>query len=204
MSPSCAPSLRHHQRGLTLILSLVIMMLIALVGMGAARFASLDQMAARAMRDREVALQAAEAALRDAMADIEVGLRAARFDVAPSGFEDDCPNVALPANVTAAADNARGLCLARDPTTARQLWQDVNLDARAVPFGTFTQRVWDTTLAPAPVYVIESLPLQRAGTAVQGAASEVEQLAFRITAVGFGPVNSDTQVALQSYFVKTR
>lgn len=197
-------SLFSTQHGMTLVMSLILLLLISLVGLGAARYAAVDQMSARAMRDREVALQSAEAALRDAMADIETGVRAARFDVAPTGFDEDCPAVALPANAVAAADNARGLCLARDATAARQLWQDVDLDARAVPFGTFTQRVWDTTLTAAPVYLIESMPMQRAGMAVQGASADVEQLAFRITAVGFGPPNSDVQVALQSYFVKTR
>lgn len=192
------------QRGLTLVMSLVMLVMIALLGLGAARYSTLDHMSARASRDREVAMQSAEAALRDAMADIESGLRAARFDMAPSGFGEECPAIALPANLAAAPENARGLCLARDAGDTRQLWQDVDLDSRAVPFGTFTQRSWDTTLTPAPVYIIETLPLRRAGMAVQGTSSDMEQLAFRITAVGFGPANSDAQVALQSYFVKTR
>ncbi len=192
------------QRGFTLVMSLIMLLLIIIIGIAAARYSVMDQMSARASRDREIALQAAEGALRDAMSDIETGVRAAAFDVAPMGFDEDCPVLTLPANAAAAITNRRGLCLARDATSARQLWQDVDLDARAVPFGTFTQRVWDTTLTPAPMYLIESMPMQKAGTAVQGTSADAEQLAFRITAVGYGPANSDTQVALQSFYVKTR
>lgn len=194
---------RHTQRGFTLVMSLVMLVLISIVGLGAARYAGLDQLSARAARDREIAFQGAEAALRDAMMDIESGLRATLFSDAPMGFSEDCPTGSLPTDATAAAASTRGLCLAREAVFARQLWQDVDLDQRAVPYGTYTQRVWNTAMTPAPVYIIETVPLMRAGTAVANAASEPEQLAFRITAVGFGPADSDTQVALQSFYVKT-
>lgn len=198
----CARS-RHVQRGFTLVMSLVMLVLISIVGLGAARYAGLDQLSSRAARDREIAFQGAEAALRDAMMDIESGLRASVFNDAPMGFAEDCPMDLLPADATAAANSTRGLCLAREAVFARQLWQDVDLDQRAVPYGTFTQRVWNTAMTPAPVYIVETVPLMRAGMEVSGAASGPEQLAFRITAVGFGPPESDTQVALQSFYVKT-
>jgi len=194
---------RYSQQGFTLVMSLVMLVLISIVGLGAARYAGLDQLASRAARDREIAFQGAEAALRDAMLDIESGLRASLFDEAPMGFSEECPTDLLPTDATAAAANTRGLCLAREAVFARQLWQDVDLDQRAVPYGTFTQRAWNTAMTPAPVYIIETVPLMRAGMEVSSAASGVEQLAFRITAVGFGPPESDTQVALQSFYVKT-
>lgn len=189
--------------GFTLVMSLVMLVLISIVGLGAARYAGLDQLASRAARDREVAFQGAEAALRDAMQDIESGVRATVFNDAPMGFAEDCPTGLLPTDLAAAAVSTRGLCLAREAVFARQLWQDVDLDQRAVPYGTFTQRVWNTAMTPAPVYIVETVPLMRAGMAVASPASGAEQLAFRITAVGFGPPNSDTQVAVQSFYVKT-
>lgn len=193
-----------RQRGAALVVALVVLVLVTLIAMASSQRAMLDEKAARAARDREVAAQAAEAALRDAMNDIDSGARAALFGDAPQGFDEGCAAVALPADAASAVLNRRGLCLAREATEARQLWQDVNLGQRGVPFGTFTQRAWDATQAPAPTYVIESVPLARAGYQVQSTAGDAEQLAFRITAVGFGPVGSNVEVALQSYYVKIR
>lgn len=192
------------QRGAALIVSLVVLILVTLVALAGAQRAMVDEKAARSGRDREVATQAAEAALRDAMADIETGPRAQLFSDAPQGFDDGCANVSLPADAASTAASRRGLCLARDATEARQAWQDVSLAQRGVPFGTFTQRPWDATQAPAPSYLIESVPLARAGYQVQSTQGDAEQLAFRITAVGFGPPGSNVEVALQSYFVKIR
>lgn len=194
----------RRQRGAALIVALVVLVLVTLIAMSGAQRALIDEKAARAARDREVAVQAAEAALRDAMADIETGLRAALFSEAPQGFDDGCTSVGLPADPASAVINRRGLCLARDATEVRQAWQDVDFAQRGVPFGTFTQRPWDATQSPAPTYVIESVPLARAGYQVQSTAGDSEQLAFRITAVGFGPVGSSVEVALQSYYVKIR
>lgn len=192
------------QRGAALIISLVVLIIVTLVALAGAQRAMVDEKAARGGRDREVATQAAEAALRDAMADIETGLRAQLFADAPQGFDEGCPSVSLPSDAAAAVNSRRGLCLARDGSEERQGWQDVSFAQRGVPFGTFTQRGWDATQLPTPTYVIESLPLARSGFQVQGTQADAEQLAFRITAVGFGPPGSSVEVALQSYYVKIR
>ncbi len=193
-----------RERGATLVVALVMLVVLTLIGVQAARMALLDEKSARAGRDREIAFQAAEAALRDAWADIDSGLRVPLFDGAPSGFDAGCANVALPADAAAAATNRRGLCVPNEASDPRQMWQDVDLATRAVPFGTFTSRPWDNSQTPAPVYLVESLPFDCVGCGVQSTSSEPDQLAFRVTAVGYGPAGSNIEVALQSYYVKTR
>ena len=190
----------RRSRGAALVVALVMLVVVTLVGVTAARLALSDERSARSSRDHDLALQAAEAALRDAMADIDTGLRATLFNTS-AGFESNCPNTTLPANAAAAATNYRGMCIPSSPTASRQLWQDVNLGQRGVPYGTFTSKTWDTSQVPAPAYIVETLPFNAAGSEVTGAGRLPEQLAYRITAVGFGPGGA-IEVALQSFYVK--
>jgi len=190
------------QRGASLVIALVMLVMITLLALSAMQLSQLDERNTRADRNQKIAMQAAEAALRDAWIDIDTGLRKALFSNAPVGFVDACSTDALPANAAAAATNKRGLCLAKEPTDARQIWQDVDFNARGVPFGTYTGRTWDTTLGQTPLYIIETVDFKIAGGAVQGTTTEPDQLAFRVTAVGFGPPGSRVEVALQSFYLR--
>jgi type IV pilus assembly protein PilX len=189
-------------RGAALVVALVMLIVVTLVGVTAARVALSDERAARASRDRDLAFQAAEAALRDAMTDIDSGVRASLFNNT-IGFEPDCANTALPADSTAAATNPRGLCVPSAATASRQVWQDVDFAARGVPYGTFTNRTWDASVVPAPVYIVETVPHNCGGCEVSGpnTPQQSKPVAFRITALGYGP-SRNIEVALQSYYVK--
>ena len=65
------PTRRHAQRGATLIVTLVMLVLITLVGVSAVRSSTIDEKMAGNTRDRDRALQAAEAAIRQCLTQLK-------------------------------------------------------------------------------------------------------------------------------------
>lgn len=191
-----------RQRGAVLMVAMCVMLVLLLMGVSAARSALNAEKAARAERDRQVALQAAEAALADAEYDIEGGsapasARARLF--APgsaAGFVDGCGN---------GADNL-GLCR-RAAGKSTPAWQLARLaeregsSARTTQFGRFTGAAMPVArgMLPSrlPRYVIELMPYTRAGE--DAGARSVNF--YRITAIGFGASDA-SRVVLQSYYLK--
>ena len=189
-----------RQRGAVLLVALCVMLVLLLLGVSAARSALSAEKSARGERDRQVALQAAEAALGDAERDIEGGnapssARAGLFaHGSGDGFVDGCGNGG--ANL--------GLCRRAagkaDPAWQRARLADAN-DPRSVEYGRFTGAMLPfgrgTLPARPPRYVIEQIPYARAGED----ASQRTANFYRITAIGFGASDS-TRVVLQSYYLK--
>lgn len=62
---------RRSQRGATLIITLVMLVLITLLGVSAIRASTVDEKMAGSTRDRERALQAAEAAVRQCLSQVK-------------------------------------------------------------------------------------------------------------------------------------
>lgn len=192
------------QRGAALLATLVILLVMMIAGASAMRAALYAEKAARAERDRYVALQAAEAALRDAERDIDGGVgldpaRAAMFvPGAAARFVDGCGG--------GRANPALGLC-ARALPPAAPAWQRVALDEpepaelRFVEYGRFTAAAMPAgqAMLPArlPRYIIEQVPLVDAGESAGGQAA----LLYRITAIGFG-ASAANHVVLQIYYLK--
>ncbi|MFD2365959.1 PilX N-terminal domain-containing pilus assembly protein [Pseudoduganella sp. GCM10020061] len=189
---------RIPQRGAALAVTLFLMIAVLAIGIAAAQAALSAEKQARAERDRQVALLAAEAALRDAERDIESDAHAVRAAMFASGstggFAPGCGRRGQP---------DAGLCMRTDPLPA---WQLVDLAqagevARAVAYGAFTGAVMATGggSAPArpPQYIIEALPVQRAGEDASAPMPNV----YRITAMGFG-ARQTTRVVLQSVYRK--
>ena len=187
-----------HQHGAALAITLIMMVAVLAICIATSQAALLAERQARSERDRYVALQAAEAALRDAEADIENAGNAARASMfAPgsaAGFVRGCGRMGQP--------NA-GLCLAGGPHPA---WQTVDLadggeQAHAVGFGAFTGDSMQAGEGPMPArlprYIIEAVPIQRAG---DDASVPVPNI-YRITAIGFG-AHESTRVVLQSFYRK--
>lgn len=183
------------QRGLTLLMALFVLLVVSLLSLATARIAFDGARAAAAERDRQLAFQAAEAGLADAERDIAGGanpasLRALMFhDDGAMGFESGCGR---------GPDNI-GLC-AFD-SAAPPAWQTVATSSTAV-YGTFTGAIfpWGGPLPLAPPrYVIERLPLVRAGEDASGGPHGPG--VFRITAFGYG-AQPDTLVVLQSVYRK--
>lgn len=185
---------RRAQRGAALLVTLCVMLVLMLLGVSAARNALNAEKSSRGERDRQVALQAAEAALLDAERDIDSSSGAARGRLfgagSVAGFVDGCgtggPNL--------------GLCK-RAPAHAAPAWQRARLAERGVGYGRFTGATMPVGRASlparAPRYIIELMPYARAG---QDAAQHTGNF-YRITAIGFG-ANDATRVVLQSYYLK--
>jgi type IV pilus assembly protein PilX len=200
MSGQHPPSLRRQQ-GATLVVGLIFLAVLTLIGVTAARVAGLEERMAGNLRDRAVALQAAEMALRDAERDIM--LTGAPGTARPRAlsqmtFATDCG--------AAGAANERGLCDRRlsptDYTASEIVWpafavQGVNtaaltLDMTAAPsvvYGTFTGATAIVGLTVQPRYVMERFEKNVGGT----------KYYYRITARAQG-INANTVVWLQEIF----
>lgn len=90
-------SLIAHQQGFTLVVALVFLAVLAVLGVSVARNSSMDERMAGNTRDRDLAFQAAEAALRDAEADMFPGYLADPFDGSTPGLIPYAPNGNNPA-----------------------------------------------------------------------------------------------------------
>jgi type IV pilus assembly protein PilX len=193
------------ERGATLVVTLIILIAVSLMGISTAHIALLGEKSSRNDRDRQIAFQAAEAALLDAELDISGppdGGRTRSILFAShrtDGFTDGCgagvKNVYL------------GLCQ-HGGDQSRIAWLIVDfLDEtpatmRTVPYGMFTGQAFQTGtgMLPAkpPRYIIELIPYSRAG---ENAAIEERSYVYRITAVGFG-AREGTRVMLQTVYSK--
>jgi type IV pilus assembly protein PilX len=197
MLTDAVPMKPIHQ-GFALATALIMLVIVTLLALAGARMALDSRKVANNQRDRDIAFQAAEAALRDAEFDIEGGTRMTAFDAgAQSGFVKGSCGI---------SGNARGLCETADGSNV-PIWQTVNFDdvsgdAPSVAYGTFTNNRFSAGagLLPArlPRYIIEPMQLTMEGTS----AGVREKVPFyRITAVGFGP-NPTVRVMLQTFYYK--
>ena len=145
------------QRGVTVVVCLVMMLLVMLLGASAARLGLQGEHAVRGERDREIAFQAAE----DALADAERAIRNGSDVVA----DDAC---------------------AADPAWQRADLGGDDGGACTVEYGEATGATMRTGVGflpfKKPRYVIESLECLEPGT---DAADP--QTCYRVTAIGFGP-----------------
>lgn len=173
----CLP--RTRQRGLALVMALVLMVAVMIVGVSSVRAALGDEQSARHERDRQVALRAAEAALADAERELEATPPTSpRFAaLAGAGFVDGCGK---------AGTDQHGLCTRLAPPS----WQVIDLagaDPALVEYGTYTLRTLPG-VARQPRYLVELLPLKPGYGRF-----------YRITALGYGQ-RPGTQVVLQSLY----
>ncbi|MEK8049625.1 PilX N-terminal domain-containing pilus assembly protein [Ideonella sp. DXS22W] len=187
---------RAPEQGFSLIIILLTMLVLSFLALGAMNSAVVQERMAGNARDRNVALQAAEAALRDAEADIEANADAA------NGFTEDCTG---------------GLCIPPSDTASgpksAPVWQTIDWAAKGRAYGSRTGAPavpgpGNEALATQPRYIIERLPTlpPRSGdTACVGGgcgnAPTDKARAYRITARASG-VNASTVVMLQSVYVK--
>lgn len=195
----------RRQRGAALLTGLIFMVILTLLGITAARMAGLEERMSGNMRDRSLAMQAAEMALRDAERDIRgVGTtpRVPPIDGIGS-FMDTCN---LDGTLNTDDD---GLCDRRGtaPTTYTNstitfspfVWNGVNypalaLDMTAAPsvqYGAFTGAGAIGGLSAQPRYLIEGIKKTPAGFP--------EGFYYRITVRAQG-ANPNTVVWLQEIF----
>jgi type IV pilus assembly protein PilX len=162
-----------RQRGIVLLLSLLMLIAVMLIGASAAHMALQGEKAARGERDREVAFLAAEDALADAEREIQGGAMAApvagvgalagaaRLTVvergamfgpdAGPGFAADCGGAGGVAGIDGGggADVTQGLRM-RAASNATPVWQSVDLSGAedaglcSVPYGAYTGAAMQT------------------------------------------------------------
>lgn len=187
-----------RQRGIALLVSLMLLIMVMLLGVSAAQLALQGEKAARGDRDRDVALAAAEDGLMDAERDIQDSsdpARRAAFAGADA-FADKCGAGGVGLRVRAAAGKT-------------PVWQVVDLagtedgGACTVTHGAYTassMRTGEGFLPfKKPRYVIERMECHQPGA--DASAGAAPQYCYRVTAIGFG-AKPETEVVLQSVFSK--
>lgn len=195
------------QTGAALVISLFLLLALLLLGTSAAQLALQGEKASRGDRDRQIALQAAEAALMDAELDIEHspdGAKSRSHIFSRHGVQGFSSEGESRCNA-GLGSMYLGLCNP-SPEGVVPSWQLVDfsdqhpVSTHSVPYGRFTgQRLaigQGTLPRKLPRYVIELMvyrpPGEEAGKSIY---------VYRVTAIGFG-MRESTQVVLQSVYRK--
>jgi type IV pilus assembly protein PilX len=200
----------HPQRGAVLIVALLFLVILTMLGVTAMSGTMMEERMSGNSRDVNIALQAAEAALRDARRDINrLPINGAARDMHMSKFGDPSGTVGTCSSV------ARGLCRPIPPTENGSsdaiMPPTLNIDAQ--PYATYGQftgapairatvgGTHNAALATQPRYLVELFCLStRTGQDSMGAGTGVYCKFYRITARGYG-VNPNSQVTLQEIFL---
>ncbi len=182
------------QRGLSLIVILLMMVVLGFMALSGMSTGIVQERMAGNARDQNIALQAAEAGLRDAEADIEANLDAG------SGFADPCvAGLCLPPSMVATG------------AVSTPRWQGLSWSTQARTYGSRTSASallgpGNVALSSQPRYIVEmmpSLPTADGSSACTGCTTTAVERAraYRITVRATG-VRDTTVVMLQSIYVK--
>ena len=199
----------RRERGAVLIVTLLFLVVLTMLGVTAMTSTTMEERMAGNTRDASLALQAAEAALRDARRDISgiplVAGTARPFPVHISQFGSGAAG-----SCNSGGDYA-GLCLPADLNYPRNLGTilpvialttDKMQNDPSVEYGKFTgaAKVASTggatfSLVRQPRYLVEGFCLQQSGESLESKCNF-----FRITARGYGR-SPNTRVTLQEVFL---
>lgn len=188
----------RRERGSSLVVTLLMIVVVASLAITAARFALSGESSSRNDRDRNLALLAAETALADGVKDVMSKKGVNRGD-------DFCGTASFPgADAGCIATGAdRGKC-GRSSAGNAPSWLTVNWGTAGVPVGTFTggtfypTRSADKSWLPVtdPRYVIEPTPDWGQDTIDGFKVKDGTGFMFIVTAVGYA-TRADTKVVLQ-------
>ena len=183
------------QRGASLIMVLLILVVVSLLGVGGAQMALMSERGARNDRDMQVAWQAADAALVDAAFDMLSSTTPARKAVFDGKSSDKF--------VVGCGNNGVSLGLCEKTSTTKPAWltvdfTDAGSSALTTPFGQFTGRTFaagGVGIQPAqvPRYMVELVP-----DPVRDLTKPPTWI-YKVTAMGFGP-RTDIQAVLQMIY----
>lgn len=187
---------RFKERGMAFVVSMIFLVILTLLALSAMRSSLLEEKMAGNSRDWLVALNAAEAALRDAEADVQSGQRF-RGD---TGFNATCQNgLCKISNMEAyqyMLGNANAGWLVGDPSVGP-----------SVIYGTYSGASPSTIsgVARQPRYLIEAIPVKNPPKNAPKYGSQTNDFAYRVTARGFGNSvdangNPIAQVTLQTIY----
>jgi type IV pilus assembly protein PilX len=200
------------QRGVALVIALLFILMTTILALAGAQSTLFGERIAGNERDRIIALQAAEAAMRDA----ELYLRG--YDI--NGNE--CPRDQTGCRLRSTADTSAytptctaGQCKFDTPPTT-PLWRDTALKNNAIPYGTLTKG--SAATAPEfsmngvkpfkqPEFLVERYDLNPASAAnkqdIYMVAPNIKIAVYRIIAFGYGQ-NPNTQVVLEGVYFPNR
>lgn len=200
MSHQPRPNPPPRQRGAALLVALTFLIVLTFLGLSTIGTSTNQERMARFSRDQNVALQAAEAALRDAEKEVLLGLS----ERAPG----DSSGVA---SADCGSGQFVGFCLSRDSGTP--VWLDPAMDdpstgTKWVSFGSFTWLDAGGTksltlpedvpggVSKQPEYIVEQMP-----TPPEGSEDLNDPMAlkkpWRVTVRGYG-ADEQTRVVLQT------
>lgn len=177
---------RHKERGVSLVLIMIFLVVLSGLGITAMQTSTFSARIASNESDRNLAFQAAEAALRDAENDI--GYR--RFDATPcSPAIAGCRAEAFEGLLNFDTACTAGLCDTVGAAAATAFWETATIWGAAgvsVAYGTHTGAAALPVVVRQPRYLIEGFQVGLDGSTV-----------YRVTAVGFG-ANESSQIMLQT------
>ena len=162
----CRPGRR--QRGVVLIIALVMLVVISLLAINSIRNAASSETVAGHVRTIELATQAAEIALRHCEASVLDTLAVA------AGGTSAYATTFTTFNILAPATPPRWQNMA--------IWDSVSAAAYVLPLSLVNQPGMSLTYQRPPECMVEPLPVMSSGTAVVNTTSS-----FVVTARGFGP-----------------
>lgn len=200
----CPKKLQHpmprplQQSGFSLIVTMILLVIVAIMGISASQLTLLTEKATRFDRDQQIAFQAAEAALLDAEFDIRgsdliTGSRENTFSSKDMvGFADGCGTGNDLGKCTPSAIGTKPIWYLVDFT-------DTSINAKTAKYGDFTSRSYSFGSAGArseiaPRYIIEAILDPTPG-------ASLGSILFRVTSMGFGP-HKETQAVVQMIFRK--
>lgn len=172
-----------RQGGATLLIGVIFLVILTLLGISAATISTRDERMAGNLRDRNVAFQAAEAALRDARRDILSYRKLKGY----TGFSPDVGDCSTGEFI--------GLC--RPATEGQQVWEAFLTDeAKSVAYGSQTNLSdgFEASVSKQPRYVVEVLPDPNTKESLK--VGSTIKVVYRITSIGYG-ANEGTRVFLQ-------
>ena len=195
----------HRQRGAVLIVALIFLVILTMLGVTAMTGTTMETRMAGNARDLGVALQAAEAALRDGHMDIENTIYAGGTRRNPPMLPSDFGVAGAFGTCNTGAQ--LGLCRPRsDPKgPSAQVPQDlvplgISLSGSpSVPYGQFTGALALRGVSQQPHYFIEAFCLLTKPDGSMGEKAGPPCKYYRITARGYGG-NPNSQVTLNEVY----
>jgi type IV pilus assembly protein PilX len=192
---------QRRQNGAVLIVSMLFLVILTMLGVTAMTGTTFEERMSGNARDNAVAFQAAEAALRDARAEILVLPYATRgASLSPASFPDPTDDK---------GSCTLGLCQPRKfvptPNNVGDQLPDIPANVSwtgdpSVPYGTYTGALAMKGLTQPPRYIIELFCPTLLNVTIGGPPGTNCRI-YRFTARGYGK-NPNTQVTLQEVFYR--
>ena len=185
---------KDGQRGISLVIVLIFLVILSILGISAMQSSTLSSRIALNESDRNIAFQAAEAAIIDAERDLAnlkadgtacvAGASPCRTELTDgaAGFDGSVCNLGRCCTLS-----STNLCPAAIKPAKLPVWEDADrwTSASSVVYGAFTDATPIPVVSQQPRYLLEYFPIGATGNY------------YRVTAVGYG-AKSSTQVMLQT------